>query len=776
MSTPRGHRPKTVIRAVKRSRHDYNELWPKIANAIMEIYRQNAGMLSFEELYRTAYNLVISKNGTQLYNDVRKAISNHLDNVVQVELVPSLSSTSDSTGGKPFLNDLDRSWETHIVQSGMIGDILLYLDTQHLKPLGETLIYDMALNLYRDVVIHSSLHKPLIKLLLDLIHRERNGESVDRLMLKSTLRMLTGLTSGPNSRYTIYDTDFEPRFLEESQAFYETESEVFLRECDAVQYLIKVEKRLQDEEQRVTGYMNRETEPKIRAILEDKLIKTNMKTLIYMENSGLVKMLENGHVDDLQRMYSLLGRTEDGHTEMKAVISGYIESCGVSINEPWVQSQELRGPGKGEAINTPAAAIQWVEAIIEAKTKMYRILDHAFSSDKSFRADIDAALAVVVNQNSKCPECVCLFIDDNLRKGIKGKSDTEIDILLDKAIEVFRFIQEKDIFERYFKQHLAKRLLLGTSVSEDAEKSILSKLKIECGVQFTNKLEGMFNDMRVSDEITADFDDRVSNQHSGTPGLSIKVLTATYWPVTSNLQAVHYPQELVSNMIQFEKYYFSRHSGRKLTWLPHLGDCDIRAYFEKGTRLLNVSTLAAITLLSLANAPEGSQEVEYSDIQTQTGISDSELKRTLQSLSLGKYKILLKSTKGRDIAPTDRFQINTEFSSPLQKIKIKTISSSTSDGALASKSGNQLESSKERAETMEKIEEERRHIVEAAVVRIMKSRKQLDHTNLCSEVLSQLKSKFQPNPTIVKKRIEGLIEREYLRRDEVNRNIYHYIA
>lgn len=65
---------------------------------------------------------------------------------------------------------------------------------------------------------------------------------------------------------------------------------------------------------------------------------------------------------------------------------------------------------------------------------------------------------------------------------------------------MFRFVTEKDVFERYYKSHLAKRLLQGRSVSDDAEKGMLSKLKIECGFQFTQKLEGMFHDMKISND------------------------------------------------------------------------------------------------------------------------------------------------------------------------------------------------------------------------------------------------------------------------------------
>jgi len=57
-------------------------------------------------------------------------------------------------------------------------------------------------------------------------------------------------------------------------------------------------------------------------------------------------------------------------------------------------------------------------------------------------------------------------------------SEQEIESILDKTMVLFRFLLEKDVFERYYKTHLAKRLLLNKSVSDDFEKNMISKLKV----------------------------------------------------------------------------------------------------------------------------------------------------------------------------------------------------------------------------------------------------------------------------------------------------------
>ena len=74
-----------------------------------------------------------------------------------------------------------------------------------------------------------------------------------------------------------------------------------------------------------------------------------------------------------------------------------------------------------------------------------------------------------------------------------------------------------------------------------------------------------------------------------------------------------------------------------------------------------------------------------------------------------------------------------------------------------------------------RVEDDRSIAIEAAIVRIMKARKELPHQQLVLEVLQQLHF-FRPNPKVVKRRIEHLIEREYLERSAEKTNVYRYLA
>jgi len=388
------------------------------------------------------------------------------------------------------------------------------------------------------------------------------------------------------------------------------------------------------------------------------------------------------------------------------------------------------------------------------------LLSGAFLNDKNFQHSFNQAFEYFINLNNKSPEFISLFIDEKLKKGLKGVSEEEVETILNKVMMLFRFIQEKDVFEKYYKQHLAKRLLLSSSVSDDAERNMIAKLKTECGYQFTSKLEGMFTDMKLSGDTMEGFKNYL--QTGGADALdgvdlNVHVLTTGFWP-TQSAAKCNLPPEIIKCCEVFKKYYLSNHNGRRLTWQTNMGTGDIRAMFKGKRHELSVSTYQMVILLLFNN-----QEAHTcAEIQEATGIPAPELRRNLLSLSLAKYKILLKSTKEKQVKDTDVFTFNNAFRCKLYRVRV-----------MAAARG---ESKEEREVTRQKVDEDRKHQIEAAIVRIMKARKTMEHSSLIAEVTQQLSSRFMPSPLVTKKRIESLIEREYLERSKKDRKVYNYLA
>ncbi|XP_030550614.1 cullin-3A isoform X1 [Rhodamnia argentea] len=707
-----------------------DKTWKILEHAIHEIYNHNASGLSFEELYRNAYNMVLHKYGEKLYTGLVATMTAHLKDISK--------SIEDAQGGL-FLEELNRKWNDHNKALQMIRDILMYMDRTFIQSTRKTPVHELGLILWRDNVIYSSkIRTRLLDTLLELVLRERTGEVINRGLMRNIIKMLMDLGS------SVYQEEFEQPFLEVSAEFYKGESQKFIECCDCGEYLKKAERRLNEEMERVTHYLDAKSEAKITNVVEKEMIANHMLALVHMENSGLVNMLLDDKYEDLGRMYNLFRRVSNGLSTVRDVMTSHIREIGKQlVTDP----ERLKDP------------VEFVQRLLDEKDKYDKIISSAFNNDKTFQNALNSSFEYFINLNARSPEFISLFVDDKLRKGLKGVSEEDVEVILDKVMMLFRYLQEKDVFEKYYKQHLAKRLLSGKTVSDDAERSLIVKLKTECGYQFTSKLEGMFTDMKTSQDTMQGF--YASHPELGEgPTLTVQVLTTGSWPtqpsVTCNL-----PAEMSALCEKFRSYYLGTHTGRRLSWQTNMGTADIKATFGKGQKHeLNVSTYQMCVLMLFNN----SDRLSYKEIEQATEIPASDLKRCLQSLACVKGKnVLRKEPMSKDIGEDDAFFVNDKFTSKFYKVKIGTVVA-------------QKESEPEKQETRQRVEEDRKPQIEAAVVRIMKSRRVLDHNNIIMEVTKQLQSRFLANPTEIKKRIESLIERDFLERDNVDRKLYRYLA
>ena len=230
----------------------------------------------------------------------------------------------------------------------------------------------------------------------------------------------------------------------------------------------------------------------------------------------------------------------------------------------------------------------------------------SFRDDRIFKQMITSDFEHFINLNSKSPEYLSLFIDEKLKKGIKGLKDSEIDDILNKAMVMFRcarafspfcikisfrFLSEKDVFERYYKNHLAKRLLSSKvsakkyifaikscqTLSDETEKQMIQKLRQECGCQFTSKLDGMFKDISLSVTINDEFKNRnrsnlrypfipfCLSKLNSSIDLNMKILTTGYWPTQAQTQQSILPTVALNAFNEFKDFYLAKHTGRQLT-------------------------------------------------------------------------------------------------------------------------------------------------------------------------------------------------------------------
>ncbi|NXX96407.1 CUL4B protein, partial [Centropus bengalensis] len=699
-----------------------DETWQKLKEAVEAIQNSTSIKYNLEELYQAVENLCSYKISANLYKQLRQICEDHIKaQIHQFREYPFLVL---------FLKKIDKCWQDHCRQMIMIRSIFLFLDrTYVLQNSMLPSIWDMGLELFRTHIISDQkVQNKTIDGILLLIERERNGEAIDRSLLRSLLSMLSDLQ--------IYQDSFEHRFLEETNRLYAAEGQRLMQEREVPEYLHHVNKRLEEEADRIITYLDQSTQKPLIATVEKQLLGEHLTAIL---QKGLNHLLDENRIQDLSLLYQLFSRVRGGVQVLLQHWIEYIKAFGSTI---------VINPEKDKTM---------VQELLDFKDKVDHIIDVCFLKNEKFVNAMKEAFETFINKRPNKPaELIAKYVDSKLRAGNKEATDEELEKMLDKIMIIFRFIYGKDVFEAFYKKDLAKRLLVGKSASVDAEKSMLSKLKHECGAAFTSKLEGMFKDMELSKDIMIQFKQYMQNQNvPGNIELTVNILTMGYWPTYVPME-VHLPPEMVKLQEIFKTFYLGKHSGRKLQWQSTLGHCVLKAEFKEGKKELQVSLFQTLVLLMFNEGEEFSLE----EIKQATGIEDGELRRTLQSLACGKARVLTKSPKGKDVEDGDKFTCNDDFRHKLFRIKINQI--------------QMKETVEEQASTTERVFQDRQYQIDAAIVRIMKMRKTLSHNLLVSEVYNQLK--FPVKPADLKKRIESLIDRDYMERDKENPNQYNYIA
>ncbi|NWY18914.1 CUL4B protein, partial [Aphelocoma coerulescens] len=698
-----------------------DETWQKLKEAVEAIQNSTSIKYNLEELYQAVENLCSYKISANLYKQLRQICEDHIKaQIHQFREYPFVL----------FLKKIDKCWQDHCRQMIMIRSIFLFLDrTYVLQNSMLPSIWDMGLELFRTHIISDQkVQNKTIDGILLLIERERNGEAIDRSLLRSLLSMLSDLQ--------IYQDSFEHRFLEETNRLYAAEGQRLMQEREVPEYLHHVNKRLEEEADRIITYLDQSTQKPLIATVEKQLLGEHLTAIL---QKGLNHLLDENRIQDLSLLYQLFSRVRGGVQVLLQHWIEYIKAFGSTI---------VINPEKDKTM---------VQELLDFKDKVDHIIDICFLKNEKFVNAMKEAFETFINKRPNKPaELIAKYVDSKLRAGNKEATDEELEKMLDKIMIIFRFIYGKDVFEAFYKKDLAKRLLVGKSASVDAEKSMLSKLKHECGAAFTSKLEGMFKDMELSKDIMIQFKQYMQNQNvPGNIELTVNILTMGYWPTYVPME-VHLPPEMVKLQEIFKTFYLGKHSGRKLQWQSTLGHCVLKAEFKEGKKELQVSLFQTLVLLMFNEGEEFSLE----EIKQATGIEDGELRRTLQSLACGKARVLTKSPKGKDVEDGDKFTCNDDFRHKLFRIKINQI--------------QMKETVEEQASTTERVFQDRQYQIDAAIVRIMKMRKTLSHNLLVSEVYNQLK--FPVKPADLKKRIESLIDRDYMERDKENPNQYNYIA
>lgn len=502
------------------------------------------------------------------------------------------------------------------------------------------------------------------------------------------------------------------------------------------------------EEKIAHEHMDPKTLGKLKHTLNQVLIEKEAQTVITKKGTGVKEMLNNKKLDQLRNMYELYSRVEGTLKYILLEIGPYIESRGLEV----INDEELQKD-----------PVKFTTKLLGLKKEMDEIVADCFIDDPKFNQNRDRSFQNFMNKFAETPQYMAEYCDHMFRVGIKGMSQNEIEENLDAVIRLFRCLHNRDIFIKAYTKHQATRLLNKSSLNNDSEKSMISKLKIESGFNTVQKLSRMFTDIELSVNIMDEFKKKNKNStvFQGVD-INVDILTSGIWP-EQNVHPCKLPSELARCAQKFNLFYKEKHSGRHLTWLYNNCKVEINTVCFSKTYILSVSCYQAVILM-LFNTKE---EMTVSELKDLSGIPEQELVKQLKHLCNPKMKLIAKDNpKVPKFNPDEGLKVNSTFKSNLIKLNfIPKPILKRRDPNTKTEVQNQVE---------EEIKAERQMVLDAMIVRIMKARKKERHTELLTEVMKQV-SLFKPQPQMIKQSIERLIEKDYLQRDDNDRQVYIYI-
>ncbi|KAF8523202.1 Cullin [Gautieria morchelliformis] len=670
---------------------------------------------------RTGANLM----GSDLYNNLIRYFVDHLK---------GLRDHSDPLVDEALLHYYAQEWDRYTTGANYINRLFTYLNRHWVKRekdegrKGVYTVYTLSLVQWKtNFFLHiQSKNSKLAGAILKLIERQRNGENIDQGLVKKVVDSFVslGLDEADSNKASleVYREHLEGPFIIATERYYKQESDAFLAENSVSEYLKKAEERLREEEDRVERFLNTHTRKTLITRCEHVLIREHSE-IMWEE---FQKLLDYDKDEDLQRMYALLARIPEGLEPLRKKFEEHVKQAGLAA------VSKLVGDG-ASAVDTldPKA---YVDALLEVHKKNQETVNRSFKGEAGFVASLDKACREFVNRNAatgtsttKSPELLAKHADALLRKSNKLSEEGDLEEALNQVMVLFKYIEDKDVFQTFYTTKLSKRLIHGVSASDESEASMISKLKEACGFEYTNKLQRMFTDMSLSKDLTDQFKERMQTTHDAAElevTFSVMVLGTNFWPLNAPTNEYTIPREIQPTYDRFTRYYGAKHSGRKLTWLWNYSKNELRTNYLNQKYILMTSSYQMAVLVQYNDH----DTLSFEEIVTATAISKEILRQVLGLLT--KAKILVSEEK-------DQYDLNPGFKS--KKIRVNL---------------NQpikAEVKAESTDVLKTVDEDRKYVIQATIVRIMKARKTMKNQPLIQEVISQISQRFLPKIPDIKK-------------------------
>lgn len=378
--------------------------------------------------------------GHEMYQRVEDYVCAYVKNVVK---------KGADLNGEDLLKFYTTEWENFRISSKVMDGIFAYLNRHWIRrELDEGhenifMVYTLALvvwkrNLFKD------MKDKVIEAVLELIRSERCGLIINNLYISGVVECLVELgidesegdskKEGETKKLAVYKDCFETKFLDATREFYTHEATQFLNNGGNVtDYMLKVEKRLDEEDNRCSLYLNQSTKTVLANCCEGVLIANQLEFF----QSQFGDLLVSQRDDDLSRMFKLCDRVANGLDQLRLSLERHITKEGHEALEK-------------VAVEASTDARLYVKTLLEVHQRYQQLVNQSFKNEPGFMQSLDKAATHFINTNAitkraptnsqltKSAELLSRYCDQLLRKSSKMPDERELEDLLNKIVSFIK--------------------------------------------------------------------------------------------------------------------------------------------------------------------------------------------------------------------------------------------------------------------------------------------------------------------------------------------------
>ena len=465
----------------------------------------------------------------------------------------------------------------------------------------------------------------------------------------------------------------------------------------------------------------------------EKLISIATETLVQQQRSSIVgdiqKVIKDKNWSLIRKKFDILRLLSDGLKEICKNFQIYLESEGLELIKP-------RSKNPKDFVDTVILFhTQYTESINELfkleenEHLLYTSCPTTIADPmKEFIKTMDTACQEVVNYKTpeqKTPPCsflVAMFCDQALRN--KKISKDECIEELKKAVKVFTYIEDKDVFEQLYRNKLAPRLIKESYQHMDNEIWMIDQFVDQKGYDYTSKLKRMMKDVLSCGDTSKEYQEYLKKEKKPPTGLTCKIIQDGAWPFPQPKTPWNLPKTILDKIEDFENYYQNEHQKKKLKWLHHWSICEINYYYKAGEPVILAGTSQHFVVLERFN-----EKLEYTGKEIQEHIKLEETEAVKILTSLVKAKILIRDGE-RTLGLDAKFTLNTAFTSKHLRLDLKRYMQSNTiacdrkklpeNKTLNALTGDGESSTIDEALT-KSIEDDRRVVLQASIIFLQKS-------------------------------------------------------